>query len=372
MLRTSTDETQDEMQPLSLGDIRDSIHHDSPNLYLDDAWIVLNMLRWQHLQSLYPVNQPIAISAASPPTNSTSSFSKPLTNLLSSAISLFSSQSKTESEIKKPLLTAMTEDFYIHGSQQALKMSIEARKMIKLYCQDDNPDNPSVLFDAIVVGAYVLIMAIEDKKYRKQKQYQNKDLYPITLDALVDMCKINPDYANTTIIGIDDSLVGNIMFRRLIWTIGYKCLFEKSLPFDGVIRNDFAPALAPHLPPSRFQRYNLNPKIYTKYTQRDNSHSNPIRMIAFNQLSFSPEKNCYCDMDYNLDTLHKIAAIPQPIINEFIKESTSWCPNRTFACQSIDETTLMAIAAAAVMMPPVDSAADSPTTLSSSPPSMRK
>jgi hypothetical protein len=68
---------------------------------------------------------------------------------------------------------------------QVNKVNYTARTMLDRYCGKDAPNNPSIVCDAIVVGAVILSLAITDRQYGC---YEEKRHYPNDLDTLYRLC----------------------------------------------------------------------------------------------------------------------------------------------------------------------------------------
>jgi hypothetical protein len=339
MLRKPNDQATTAINPENDNNNRN--RDDSPFLYLDDAWVVLNMLRWEEMQK-WQSSQPVT---AAPVTASgkASHLQQFLRKQLSSVPFFFIP--KVNREPQKPLRDIFAKSFYVGNSPEAIKIATLARNMLSAYCKDDDLHHPSVLFDAIIVGAYVYITAMEDKKYGKQAAFKNKDLYPLKLDKMVSDCGISPDYAHVDIIAVDKSMVGQIMMERLIWMIGYKCLFEKSFPFNGIINQDFASGVAKLLPASYFKKYHLDANAYAEYPEKQREVT--IRMIDFRQINHSPEKNAYGDFCCPLNDLREMSVFPISV-KDMILEIGCNC-ERTFACKAIDDSAFVAAQAAALL-----------------------
>lgn len=338
MLRQSNDQATTASNPENDNNNRD----DSPILYFHEAWVVLNMLRWEEMQKMQS-SQPVT---ATPVTASgkTLHLQQFLRKQLSYAPFFFIPNVNREPQ--KPLLNILTESFHVGDSSEAIKIATLARNMLSDYCKDDDPYHPSVLFDAIVVGAYVYIAALEDKERGKQTAFNNKDLYPLRLDRIVSDCPIPPDYAHAVTIVVDTSMVGQIIMKRLIWMIAYKCLFEKSFPFNGIINKDFAPGLAKLLPASYFKKYHLDANAYAEYPEKQREFS--IRMIDCWQINRAPEKNAYGDLCRPLNFLRQLSVLPIPV-NDLAQVITGeeLTRRRTFACKAIDDSAFVAAHAAA-------------------------
>lgn len=150
------------------------------------------------------------------------------------------------------LLSQTKKHFHFRNpSSQTQKILKAAREMLdELKVTDPDFDQQ---YDRIVVGAMILAMTMEDRKYGRQQVFNNEYLYPKRMHELQEICGV------PSILGIAMLIVAfPEEIKNFIQIIGKKVLEEKMLPFSGTVRADAFPDLAGIIPAARFAKYELN------------------------------------------------------------------------------------------------------------------
>lgn len=223
-------------------------------LYEKNARIIYRLLSWEYDWQKRSVRE----ASLDQPINNQQS--KPS---LIASLSLFANKI-VENIANKPAIAA-TDHFLeqvirhilLSGSSQRLVITAMGSEMLRHFCREDNAKNPSILFDAILVGTMVLTLAVDDAVDDTKGKAATGHLYPVTLENICDICELHRRYAVPQQYDTDSELLNHIL-QYLILQLGYRVLVQKTLPFKAELALEFFSGLTNIFPVERFGRYQLS------------------------------------------------------------------------------------------------------------------
>lgn len=242
----------DESQPVVSESVIQDYTEDL-SLYELNAKIIYRSLLWEQAwkKQQYQDDETPVINV--PDTNQTSKSTvlKKMGLFASSLINTMANKSAQMSLLHRASLYML-----LRGNDQRLMITSMGSAMLRHYCEEENPDNPSIIFDMIIVGTMVLTLAVDDALDDLKGQSPDDHLYPVALSVICDSCELHRRYASPQQYAHESSLVNHVV-QYLILQLGYRVLIEKSLPFNAALALDYFSQLSSIFPIKRFDRYQL-------------------------------------------------------------------------------------------------------------------
>lgn len=226
------------------------------SLHEINAKIIYRLFVWeceskQHDHELVVCEAPASNTPAKFP------YLKKLSLFASTVLQAVPAVSSSSAQVEN-ILTLASQKILLPGNGQRLMITSIGSDMLRHHCKDDNPRDPSVLFDAIVVGTMVLTLAVDDAVDDLKGESAIGHLYPVTLDNICELCEINRRYAAPQSYLSESPLLNHVV-QYLILQLGYLVLIDKSLPFNAELALEFFSGLTRDFPVSRFDKYKLGP-----------------------------------------------------------------------------------------------------------------